>query len=346
MTEISTIGMDIAKSVFQIHGVDSAGQVVLRRQLRRSAVLKFFGKLAPCVVGLEACASAHYWGREISALGHDVRLMPPTRVKPYVKRGAKNDQADAAACCEAVSRPSMQFVPLKPVEQQVALMRHRVRQLLMEQRTRLGNALRAHLAEIGLVAIKGEGGLAALLRLVDRVPDQPELAMVRPILMNLAEQWQSADARITELDRQIRAEHQASSDSQRLATIPQIGPLVANALLATAGDARRFKSGRQFAAWIGLVPAQHSTGGKERLGGITKTGDRYLRQMLVVAATGMVRRVRANPAVSPWFAQLLARKPAKQAVVALANKMARIAWALLVSGKSYLAPSQTRPQAA
>src|SRR6266702_1725870 len=305
MTEISTSGMDIAKSVFQIHGVDSAGQVVLRRQLRRSAVLKFFGKLAPRVVGLEACASAHYWGREISALGHDVRLMPPTRVKPYVKRGAKNDQADAAACCEAVSRPSMQFVPIKSVEQQMAL-----------------------------------------LRLVDRVPDQPELAMIRPILVNLAEQWQSADARITELDRQIRAEHQASSDSQRLATIPQIGPLVANALLATAGDARRFKSGRQFAAWIGLVPAQHSTGGKERLGGITKTGDRYLRQMLVIAATGMVRRVRANPAVSPWFARLLARKPAKQAVVALANKLARIAWALLVSGESYQGTRRTRPEAA
>lgn len=346
MKEISTIGMDIAKSVFQIHGVDAAGQVVVRRQLRRASVLKFFNKLPSCVVGMEACASAHYWGREIAALGHDVRLMPPTRVKPYVKRGAKNDPADAAACCEAVMRPSMQFVPIKSVDQQVALMRHRVRQLLMEQRTRLGNALRSHLAELGLVAAKGEGGLAALLRLVDHAPERPELAMVRPILEKLVEQWQSADAHIADLDRQILAEHKASNDSQRLATIPQIGPLVANALLATTGDASRFKNGRQFAAWIGLVPAQHSTGGKSRLGSITKTGDRYLRQMLVIAATGMVRRIRANPGLSPWFARLLARKSAKQAVIALANKMARIAWALLVSGQSYQAPSQTRPEAA
>lgn len=346
MKELSIIGLDIAKSVFQVHVVDSDGQVVVRRQLRRGTILKFFGDLPACVVGIEACASAHYWGRELAALGHDVRLMPPARVKPYVKRGAKNDPADAAACCEAVTRPSMQFVPIKSVEQQVALMRHRVRQLLMEQRTRLGNALRGHLAEIGLVAARGEGGLAALLGLVNQVSVRPELAMVRPILDKLVEQWQSADAQIAELDRQILAEHKASSASQRLATIPQIGPLVANALLATTGDASRFKSGRQFAAWIGLVPAQHSTGGKSRLGSITKTGDRYLRQMLVIAATGMVRRIRANPALSPWFARLLARKTAKQAIVALANKMARIAWALLASGESYQAQRQTRPEAA
>jgi transposase len=343
--------MDIAKSVFQIHGVDGAGQVVLRRQLRRNAVLKFFGKLSPCVVGMEACASAHYWGREIAALGHDVRLMPPTRVKPYVKRGAKNDQADAAACCEAVTRPSMQFVPVKSVEQQAQLLLHRARQLLVEQRTRLGNAIRAHLAEFGIIAAKGEGGFTALLRLLAQSPQTAAAVPVVPAaigatLASLAEHWRSADSEITALDRQILLAHRTNGDSRRLATIPQVGPLVASALLATAGDARRFKNGRQFAAWIGLVPAQHSTGGKERLGGITKTGDRYLRKLLVVAAIGMVRRVRANPAVSPWFAQLLARKSAKQAAVALANKIARIAWALLVSGESYQAPSQTRPQAA
>jgi transposase len=338
MKEISTIGIDIAKSVFQIHAIGSDGEVIARRQLRRGQFLAFFARLAPCVVGMEACATAHYWGREIAALGHDVRLMPPSRVKPYVKRGAKNDQADAAACCEAVTRPSMQFVPIKPVEQQVALMRHRTRQLLMEQRTRLGNAVRGHLAEVGLVAGKGEAGLSALLKLLGH--DRPELAMLRPILEKLVEQWHSADACIAELDRQILKEHKASSDSQRLATIPQIGPLIANALIATTGDATRFKNARQFAAWIGLVPAQHSTGGQTRLGGITKSGDRYLRQMLVIAAAGMVRRIRAKPGLSPWFASLLERKSPKQAIIALANKMARIAWALMVSKETYRTPGQ------
>lgn len=339
MDKISTIGFDIAKSVFQVHGVGDDGKVVLRRQLRRSEVLKFFGKLSPCVVGMEACASAHYWAREIAALGHDVRLMPPTRVKPYVKWGRKNDAVDAAACYEAVTRPSMRFVPVKTVEQQAALMRHRARQLLIEQRTRLGNAIRAHLAEVGIIAKKGAGGLSALLAMIAHSEDAPVLAAVRPILATLAAQWRAADEQIDALSDQIIAWHENNDDSRRLATIPQIGPIVASALIATAGDVTRFKNGRQFAAWIGLVPSQNSTGGKERLGAITKTGDRYLRQLLVVAASGMIRRVRVNPAASPWLAQLLARKPAKQAAVALANKLARIAWAVLTKGETYRAPA-------
>jgi transposase len=330
--------LDIAKRVFQVHGVDAAGNVVLRRQLRRSEVVRFLAKLPPCLVGIEACATAHYWGREIATLGHRVRLMPPTRVKPYVKWGKKNDRVDAQACCEAVSRPSMQFVPLKSVPEQAALMSHRARQLLVEQRTRLANAIRGHLAELGIIARKGQAGLAALLALIER-PEEPHLpAEIRPILAVLAEQWRSLGPQITALERQILAWHKSNADSLRLATIPQFGPIVSSALVATAGTAKRFASGRQFAAWIGLVPAQNSTGGKERLGGITKSGDRYLRRLLVIAATGLIRRARANPESSPWFAQLLRRMPPRKATVALANKMARIAWALLAKQTTYRAP--------
>jgi transposase len=345
MDKISTVGFDIAKNVFQVHCVDGDGKVVLCRQLRRSEVLKFFGKLRPCLVGMEACASAHHWARELMALGHDVRLMPPSRVKPYVKWGRKNDRVDAAACYEAVTRPSMRFVPVKTVEQQAALALHRARQLLIEQRTRLGNALRAHLAEAGIVARKGAGGLSALLAMIAHPQDRQIPAVLRPILAVLTAQWHAADAQIELLNVQIAAWHKNNSDSLRLASIPQIGPIVASALIATAGDVKRFKSGRHFAAWIGLVPSQHATGGKERLGAITKTGDRYLRQLLVVAASGMIRRVRTKPALSPWLAQLLARKPAKQAAVAVANKLARIAWAVLASGRTYL-PAATNLSAA
>lgn len=340
MNQVSTIGLDIAKRVFQVHGVDRAGAVVLRRQLRRAEVVKFFTKLAPCLVGLEACATAHYWGRRIAALGHQVRLMPPTRVKAYVKWGKKNDKVDAQACCEAVSRPSMQFVPLRSVPEQAALMTHRARQLLVEQRTRLANAIRGHLAELGIVARKGQAGFAALLAMIEH-PEAAHLpGEVQPILAVLAEQWHSLGPQIAALERQIAAWHRSNPDSLRLASIPQFGPIGSSALLATAGDLKRFRSGRQFAAWIGLVPAQNSTGGKPRLGAITKTGDRYLRQLLVIAATGMVRRVRANPEISPWFARLLARMPPRKATVALANKMARIAWALLVKQTTYRLPPQ------
>jgi transposase len=337
MDKISTSGLDIAKSVFQIHGIDAAGEVVVRRQLRRSEVLKFFAKLEPCLVGMEACAGAHYWAREIAALGHDVRLMPPSRVKPYVKRGSKSDACDAAGCCEAVSRPSMRFVPIKSVEQQAALMLHRARQLLVEQRTRLSNAIRAHMAEVGIVATKGAAGFQALLAMLGDPRDNRAPPALRVILGTLVEQWRGAGAQIEALEKQIGAWHRSDADSVRLATIPNIGPIIASAAVATTGDATRFKNGRQYSAWLGIVPSQSGTGGKIKLGPITKSGDRYLRQLLVIAATGLIRRVRKDPTIWPWLAELLTRMPAKQAAVAMANKLARIIWALLVTGQTYQA---------
>lgn len=341
MKEISTIGLDTAKSVFQVHGADAAGAAVLRRQLRRSEVLKFFARVPPCLVGMEACAGAHHWAREIGRLGHDVRLMPPSRVKAYVKAGAKNDAADAAACCEAVSRPSMRFVPVKTPEQQAALMLHRARQLLVESRTQIGNAIRSHIAEFGVIAVKGAAGLAALLAMVRDAADPRLPALIRPILAPLVAQYDAAEEQIGALERQIIERHKSDADSQRLASIPQIGPITASAAVATAGNARRFKSGRQFAAWLGLVPRQDGTGGKLRLGPITKAGDKYLRQLLVLAATGMIRRVRAKPELNPWFARLLERTTPRLASVALANKLARIIWALLAKGGVYRAGAGT-----
>lgn len=335
MAKVSTIGLDIAKHVFQVAGRDAAGAMVVRRQLRRRDVVKFFAKQSPCVVGMEACASAHYWGRAIAALGHDVRLLPPTRVKPYVKRGKKNDRADASACCEAVTRPDMKFVPIKSVEQQAALMLHRARQLLVEEQTRLSNAIRGHLAEFGIIARKGAGGFKALLELLADEQSDHVPALIRPILAPLAAQWQAAGEQIAALERQIAIWHKGDSDSQRLDTIPQFGPIISSAFVATVGDPTRFASGRLCSAWVGLVPSQHSTGGKTCLGPITKSGDRYLRQLLVIAGAGLVRRVKADPSLSPWVAALLQRMPAKRATVAVANKLARIAWAILVSGGTY-----------
>lgn len=340
MQEVSTIGVDIAKHVFQLDGGNVAGETVLRRQVRRGEFVKFFRKLAPCVIGMEACAGAHYWGRELAALGHDVRLMAPTRVKPYVSRGRKNDRADAAACREAMSRPSMKFVPLKTVEQQAALALHRARDLLVRQRTQLRNAIRGHLAEFGVVASKGESGFTALLSLLAKGDDTIVPAAIRPVLIPLVMQWHAAAEQIDALERQITGWHKASSDSRRVATIPQFGPIIASAFVATVSEPARFKNGRQCSAWIGLVPSQNSTGGKTRLGPITKSGDRYLRQLLVVGASGLIRRVRRDPTISPWVAELLKRMPAKKAAVAVANKMARTAWAVLVRGQDY------RPQAA
>lgn len=339
MKEISTIGLDIAKHVFQVDGGDVTGQTVLRRQVRRSDLVKFFKKLPPCVVGMEACSGAHYWGREIAALGHEVRLMPPTRVKPYVRRGRKNDSADAAACREAMSRPSMKFVPLKTIEQQTALALHRARHLLVGQRTQLRNAIRGHLAEFGVVAAKGESGFKALLALLAKGDDTILPAAVRPVLAPLVAQWHMAAEQIDALERQIADWHKTSSDSRRVATIPQFGPIIASAFVTTVSEPTRFKSGRQCSAWIGLVPSQHSTGGKTCLGPITKSGDRYLRQLLVVGASGLIRRVRRDPTVSPWVAELLKRMPAKKAAIAVANKMARTAWAVLVSGGRYEPPA-------
>lgn len=337
MGEINTIGFDLAKSVFQVHGVDAHGAVSIRRQLRRAEVLKFFTKLPPCVVGMEACASAHYWAREIASLGHDVRLIAPIEVKPYVKRGRKNDATDAAAICEAVQRPHMLFVPIKTPDQQAVLMLHRARRLLVTQQTMLGNGLRAHLAEFGITAPVGNAGLGKLIAIAVDAGDEPLPQFAREALAALAAQYCDARTKIAALDQQIHAAFRADEASRRLAAIPGIGPMIASALVAAMGDPKRFKTGRHFAAWLGLVPSQNSSGGKQSLGRITKTGDRYLRSLLVVGATSILRR-RAKD--GNWLAGLLARMPARQATVALANKTARIAWAILAHGTEYKEPGQ------
>jgi transposase len=337
--QVSTIGLDIAKNVFQVHGVDKEGKVVITRQLRRGQVIVFFKKLAPCLIGMEACATAHHWGRELTELGHTVRLMPASYVKAYVKR-SKNDAVDAAASCEAVTRPSMRFVPIKTIDQQAALMLHRSRNLLIRQRTQLINALRAHLAELGLIAAKGKDGVKGLVTIVidgansSQLPE-PMRQALQPLVMQLA----ALQEQIGQIERSIHAQHRASDDSRRLETVPGIGVIGATALAATITDPSVFKSGRECAAWIGLVPRQNSTGGKERLGGISKQGDRYLRRLLVNGAMAVIRQARLHPDKYPWVTKLLAKKPAKVVAVALANKMARIAWAILAKGETYRAPA-------
>ena len=277
MQSISTIGLDIAKSVFQIHGVDAAGQVVVRRQLKRRHVLAFFQKLEPCLVGIEACASSHHWSRELQALGHTVRLMPPAYVKPYVKR-QKNDSTDAEAICEAVTRPSMRFVPTKTVEQQSCLMLHRARHLFIRQQTAVINSIRAYLAEFGIVAPVGRRGVEQLLEVVaDKADDRlPEVA--RACLTALGGQLRALKAQILEFDRRITAWHRSSATSKRLDAIPGVGPALATALVASIADPKAFRSGRDFSAWVGLVPKQNSSGGKDKLGSISKQGDRYFAQ--------------------------------------------------------------------
>src|SRR6478609_651932 len=333
MSEITTIGLDLAKNVFQVHGVDETGIVVVIKRLRRSQVIGFFAGLPPCLIGMEACATAHHWARELSGLGHEVRLMPPQYVKAYVKRN-KNDAVDAAAICEAVKRPSMRFVPVKTIEQQSALLMHRARDLLVRQRTMLVNALRGHLAEFGLIEAQGLHKVVRLIAIVmddkdERIPD-----MARQVLKMITGQIEELQTRIAALETQVLAWHKSNPVSQRLATIPGIGPIIATAIAATVADPNIFRSGREFAAWLGLVPRQSSTGGKARLGGISKRGDSYLRRLLVNSAhTVLLCSKQAK--TDPWLTSLLSRKPRLVAAVALANKTARVAWAIMTRQDTY-----------
>jgi transposase len=330
-------GIDLAKTVFAVHGVDAAGEVVVRRQLRRGQVLRFFAKQPPALIGLEACGSAHYWARELAKLGHEVRLMAPLYAKAYLKRG-KNDGRDAEACCEAVSRPTMRFVPVKTVEQQCGRALHRARDLLVRQRTQIGNAIRAMLYEMGLIASKGRAGVDDLVERIEtgglEVPVQL-LASLRP----LARQWRELERQIAVMDKQLESEARADPVARRLMTIPGVGPITAHAVIAAVGDGRQFASGRDFAAWVGLTRLNHDTGGKTRLTGhISKAGDRTLRRLLVLGASSQLRHVRAKPErASVWITGLLARRPVKVAVIAQAAKNARIVWALLTRDQPYRA---------
>lgn len=331
--KVATVGLDLAKNVFQVHAIAADGAVLIRRKLRRSELMRFFGELTPCLVGMEACASAHHWARELMAIGHEVRLMPPAYVKPYVKRG-KTDAADAEAICEAVTRPTMRFVAVKSVEQQAVLMLHKSRDLMVRQRTMLINALRGHLAEYGIVTSLGAGGVGASLKALHEEQERFP-AHARSALHGIAAQLRALASEIDRLEAQILDWQRNDETSQRLATIPGIGPITASAIAAAVPDASLFRSGRQFAAWLGLTPRANSSGGKERLGGITKQGDGYLRRLLVVGSTAVMRMTRKNPARQPWMAGLLERKPPKIATVALANKTARIAWAVMTRKEVY-----------
>src|SRR6516165_10832734 len=336
MNKASTIGLDLAKQVFQVHGADAAGAVVFRKRLRRTAVLQFFAAQAPCRIAMEACASSHYWGRELSRIGHEVRLIPPAYVKPFVKR-QKNDAADAEAICEASQRPTMRFVQIKSETAQAAAVVFRARDLLVRQRTQIINALRGHLAEFGIVAAKGFFHVAKLVAAIE--DDRSGIPkMARPILRLLVEQLRSLNERVALLDRELARRAKEDAEAKRLMTIPGIGPITATALAALAPTAQAFKRGRDFAAWLGLTPLQRSTGGKQKLGKTSRMGERTLRRLLIIGASAVVRWAARNGApAGSWLERMLARKPRMLIAVALANKMARIIWALLVKGGIYRA---------
>jgi len=332
--QISRIGMDTSKHVFQLHGVNAAEEVVLRRKLRRKEMVTFFEKLAPTVIAIEACGASHHWARLLQSFGHTVKLIPPQLVKPYVKRG-KNDAADAEALCEAMSRPTMRFVPVKTAEQQAALMLVGVRDQMICHRTQLANAVRGYAAEFGLTAAKG---MAHLVPLLERIQTDESLpALARELFAIQAKEYEQLQSQIDEVDAQLMARHRADECSRRLAKIPGVGPVGAMLLTMKTPAPELFRSGRQFAAWIGLTPRDHSTAGKVRLGAITRAGDEGLRSVLVVGATAVIQHARRHGRASPWLARLLKRKSPKLAAVALANKMARIAWKLMLTGEAYTA---------
>lgn len=335
MGEITTIGLDIAKNVFQLHGVDADGQVVLRTSLRRGQMQSFFEKLPPCLIGMEACATAHHWARTLIAAGHEVRLIPPSYIKPYLRR-QKNDAADAAAICEAVTRPSMRFVPVKSEGQQATLMLHTARELLISQRTALINALRGHFAELGIVAPQGARNVRQLIAILEDERRSPQA--VRAALVPLATVLIELDVQVAKLDKAILAAHRNNHVSIRLATVPGIGPVTATCLSASVSDPKMFEGGREFAAWLGLVPRQHSSGGKPKLGSISKMGNRHLRKLLVVGAHAALYRMKKGTTDTPlanWARCLLSKKPFKLVAVALANKIARIAWAIMARNVNF-----------
>ncbi len=339
MSEITTIGLDLAKNMFQVHGADATGKAVLRRKLRRGQVLEFFAKLPPCLVAMEACAGAHFWGRELTRLGHDVRLIPPIYVKPFVKR-QKNDAADAEAICEAIQRPSMRTVPIKSEETQAAANVFRVRELLVRQRTQSINALRGHLGEYGHIVPQGAQNARRLVALVEG-EDTGLPAAARASLVALTVMLAQLDQQIAALDAEIARRARENPVARRLMTIPGIGPLIATAFATLSPPPELFAKGRDFAAWLGLTPRQHSTGGKQRLGATTKMGERSLRRLLIIGANSVIikRHCHASARPGTWLADMLERKPAMLVRVALANKMARIVWALMKHEETYRAPA-------
>jgi transposase len=337
--QIATIGLDIAKSSFQVHGADACGKVVLRKRLRRGKLLEFFANLPRCRVGMEACGGAHYWARELTKLGHEVRLMPPQYVKPYVKTN-KHDAADAEGCCEAVRRPTMRFVPVKNEMQQALLMLHRIRDRQIAERTGTINAIRGHMAEFGVVAARRGLGMQELAAIISDADDARLPSLARELLVLQVEHLRVIEARLAELDGRLLRQARDDEAARRLTEIPGIGPVVATAMVATVVDARLFGSGRSFAAWLGLTPRQHATGGRERLLGISKRGDGYLRRQLMHGARSLVR-VAAGREHQPWawINGLCGRRPFNVVVAAVANKLARMIWAMLSRGETYRAPA-------
>ena len=333
--QVTTVGLDLAKNVFQVHGITEAGEVAFNRPLRRSQVLAFFARLDPCLVGIEACGTSHYWARELRELGHEVRLIPPMYVKAYVKRG-KSDAIDAEAICEAVTRPTMRFVEIKSVDQQALLSLHRARDLIVRQRTQLINALRGLLAEFGITVARGLARVIGFAQDALERDDMDLPSVARDVIRNLCAQLGALHRQVRWYEARLRLEAKRDARVRLLQTIPGVGAVTASAIAASVGSGHQFRNGREFAAWLGLTPANRSSGGKERLGRITKMGDRYLRQLLVVGMTSLVRQTHSHPErANKWLAALLERKPARLATVAMANKTARIVWAVLTRNEPY-----------